>query len=112
MRFVLLFRECLNQIGWRKRKEHLDKVGILVQDDPVWQIAAEKQAKDGVPEYPWNTLLEDYDMYDERRQRQLNENMDEYGEEEMEEEDVGGEGGEDEMFEGEYGEEEQEEMSV
>ena len=76
----------------------------------MWQIAAEKQAKDGVPEYPWNTF-EDYDMYDERRSRQ-HDNMEEYGEEEQDEEELGGEGGENEIFEGEYGEEEQEEMSV
>lgn len=29
LRFVLLYRECLNEHGWLKRREHYAKAGIL-----------------------------------------------------------------------------------
>lgn len=32
LRFVLLYRECLNEYGWLKRRDHYQKAGILEQD--------------------------------------------------------------------------------
>ena len=29
LRFVLLYRECLNEYGWLKRRDHFKKAGIL-----------------------------------------------------------------------------------
>jgi hypothetical protein len=33
LRFVLLYRECLNEYGWLKRRDHYYKAGILDQDE-------------------------------------------------------------------------------
>lgn len=32
LRFVLLYRECLNEYGWLKRRDHHLKAGILHED--------------------------------------------------------------------------------
>ena len=29
LKFILLYRECLNEYGWLKRREHFDKTGLL-----------------------------------------------------------------------------------
>lgn len=33
LRFVLLYRECLNEYGWLKRRDHYMKAGYLESDD-------------------------------------------------------------------------------
>ena len=33
IRFVLLYRECLNEYGWLKRRDHFMKAGILNEDE-------------------------------------------------------------------------------
>ena len=39
LRFILLYRDCLNEIGWQKRREHFIKCGIpLSEDETYWQI--------------------------------------------------------------------------
>lgn len=35
MRFVLLYRECLNEFGWVKRHELMQRIGIRQDDDPI-----------------------------------------------------------------------------
>lgn len=35
MRFVLLYRECLNEYGWVKRHEMMKQIGISQDEDPV-----------------------------------------------------------------------------
>jgi hypothetical protein len=29
LKFILLYRECLNEYGWLKRRDHYEKAGIL-----------------------------------------------------------------------------------
>ena len=33
MKFVVLYRECLNEQGWKIRREHIIKAGIRLKDD-------------------------------------------------------------------------------
>lgn len=46
VRFVMLYRECVNEFGWLKRRETLRKAGVSEEDDPVVGEfkAAEEQA--------------------------------------------------------------------
>jgi len=41
-------------MGWRKRKELLEKVDIPEDEDTAWHLAREKELAEGVPETPWN----------------------------------------------------------
>ena len=37
MKFVLMYRQCLNEVGWYKRREHLLKCGISdLRQDEIW----------------------------------------------------------------------------
>jgi hypothetical protein len=38
LKFVLMFRDCMNQLGWQKRKSYLNKAGLL-ESDPMFMIA-------------------------------------------------------------------------
>ena len=51
VKFVLLYRDCMNALGWQKRRTYLNKAGMLDQDKMV-EIAKIEQEK-GVPEMPW-----------------------------------------------------------
>ena len=129
-KFVLLFRECMNQKGWIKRREYQVKASITLGQDPVWAEAKLKQHQNGVPEMPWKSVEEKFtdqhksEQYSQEEEKESfddggrhldasededmddqpdDEEMHEYGEEEMEEY---GEEGEAEMYEHEYGEEE------
>ena len=99
-KFVLMFRECMNQKGWIKRREFQIKSGIKMDEDPIWQYVEEKTQLEGVPDMPWFDRDEEYleeqtksVMYGHDNDSQEDHKMDsdkskkeeEYGEEEMEE---------------------------
>lgn len=67
-KFVFLYRECMNQKGWHKRREFQLKAGMSLDDDPVWLLAHNKEKNEGVPEMPWidkNEGKADDDIEDE-----------------------------------------------
>lgn len=108
LRFIILFRECLNDLGWQKRREQYQKSDL--ETDDLYQRIKEKEMTD--PEATKNDFqMKKYrkteEQKDEEEDQEAEENEEEYGEEEMEEQ---GEEGENEMFEGEFGEDEMEEM--
>ena len=35
LRFIMLYRDCLNDIGWQKRREHFIKCGIPLSHDKL-----------------------------------------------------------------------------
>jgi len=46
LRFVLLYRECLNEYGWLKRRDHYQKAGMLDQDDLINQLKKEEEEQE------------------------------------------------------------------
>jgi hypothetical protein len=50
---VLLYRDCLNEVGWAKRREFEIKAGIKMEEDDVWAKAFDKEEKEGIPDMPW-----------------------------------------------------------
>ena len=36
VRFVMLYRDCLNELGWQKRREHFVKADIPISEDLVY----------------------------------------------------------------------------
>ena len=55
LRFIMLYRDCLNEIGWQKRKEHYIKCSIpLNQDELYWSIR-EKEIEAGIA--PKNNMM-------------------------------------------------------
>lgn len=46
LRFVLLYRECLNEHGWLKRREHYAKAGILDQDEVLNRLKAQEEQEE------------------------------------------------------------------
>jgi hypothetical protein len=43
MRFVLLYRECMNEYGWIKRRETLNRAKITEEMDEILRILKEKE---------------------------------------------------------------------
>lgn len=48
LRFVLLYRECLNEYGWLKRRDHYQKAGILHQDEVINRLKAEEEREEAL----------------------------------------------------------------
>ena len=46
LRFVLLYRECLNEYGWLKRRDHYVKAGILDQDELLNKLKSEEEKEE------------------------------------------------------------------
>lgn len=46
LRFVLLYRECLNEQGWLKRREHYSKAGILDKDEILNKLRSEEEKEE------------------------------------------------------------------
>ena len=59
IRFVLLYRDCMNKYGWSKRKEQMGRANI--NEDSVWQAAYAKETNEGVPDMPWRRSIEAHD---------------------------------------------------
>jgi len=43
VRFILLFRECLNEYGWLKRRDHFQKAEMLDQDEVLKRLQKEEE---------------------------------------------------------------------
>jgi hypothetical protein len=37
LKFIILYRDCLNELGWQKRREHFIKSDIPINDDDLYQ---------------------------------------------------------------------------
>lgn len=46
LRFVLLYRECLNEYGWLKRRDHYQKAGLLDQDELINKLKKEEEKEE------------------------------------------------------------------
>jgi hypothetical protein len=46
LRFVILYRECLNEYGWLKRRDHYLKAGILDQDELLNTLKGEEEKEE------------------------------------------------------------------
>ena len=46
LRFVLLYRECLNEYGWLKRRDHHQKAGMLEHDTLLNKLKAEEEQEE------------------------------------------------------------------
>ncbi len=46
LRFVLLYRECLNEYGWLKRRDHYQKAGCLHQDEIINKLKADEEREE------------------------------------------------------------------
>lgn len=46
LRFVLLYRECLNEYGWLKRRDHYYKAGILDQDEVLNKLKQQEEKEE------------------------------------------------------------------
>ena len=128
LKFVLLYRDCLNQLGWYKRRDHMIKCEQNQDEQDHLILKKIERMKNEDKNKEWNEKL--YNMQNEEEDEKQNdehyepsqprdgdveeeeeENLNpDYGEEEEENlnPDYGDEGGEDEMFEegecgGEYG---------
>jgi hypothetical protein len=46
MRFILLYRECMNEYGWIKRRETLNRAKVPEEEDPVlYNLKLKEQAE-------------------------------------------------------------------
>lgn len=43
LKFVLLYRECLNEYGWLKRRDHYLKAGMLKDDDILNKLRLDEE---------------------------------------------------------------------
>ena len=48
MRFVLLYRECMNEYGWIKRREKLNRAKITEEMDEILRTLKEKETANDV----------------------------------------------------------------
>ena len=48
MRFVLLYRECMNEYGWIKRRETLNRAKITEEMDEILKTLKEKETANDV----------------------------------------------------------------
>ncbi len=48
MRFVLLYRECMNEYGWIKRRETLNRAKITEEMDEILRTLKEKETANDV----------------------------------------------------------------
>ena len=46
MRFVLLYRECLNEFGWLKRSETYARAGMLQEDTLLLSLKKQEEEQD------------------------------------------------------------------
>jgi hypothetical protein len=46
LRFVILYRECLNEYGWLKRRDHYLKAGMLDQDEILNKLKKDEEKED------------------------------------------------------------------
>ena len=46
LRFVLLFRDCLNEFGWFKRRDHFVKAEMLEEDEVLQKLKKEEEANE------------------------------------------------------------------
>lgn len=46
LRFVLLYRECLNEYGWLKRRDHYMKAGCLEMDDLLNKLKIKEELEE------------------------------------------------------------------
>jgi hypothetical protein len=114
IRFMILYRECLNELGWQKRRDQFQKSDLNTDD--LYQKIKEKEMTD--PEAIRNDFsykkYRKHDMMMQEHKEPEDEEMEEmdemegeeYGEEGEEEMEEPNEQGEHEMFEDEFGEDE------
>jgi hypothetical protein len=43
LRFVLLYRECINEFGWLKRSETIARAGMLHEDSLLKELKAQEE---------------------------------------------------------------------
>ena len=46
LRFVLLYRECLNEFGWLKRRDTFAKAGMLAEDSVLQELKKQEEEQD------------------------------------------------------------------
>jgi len=64
LRFVLLYRECMNEYGWIKRRETLNRAKVTEEmDDILWQLKTKETAGEQVPEEASEESKTDQDIY-------------------------------------------------
>lgn len=44
-RFVLLYRQCLNEVGWQRRREYFLKCNMSLEKDEVYVSVLSKEGK-------------------------------------------------------------------
>lgn len=44
-RFVMLYRQCLNEVGWQRRREYFIKCNIPLEKDDVYVNVLEKEGR-------------------------------------------------------------------
>lgn len=60
LRFVLLYRSCLNKIGWDRRRDHYKRADMLSEDHKLNElIAKHKNVEEEAKEDPKNTPVKD-----------------------------------------------------
>lgn len=50
MRFILLYRECMNEYGWIKRRETLNRAKVPEEEDPVLFNLKQKELAENINE--------------------------------------------------------------
>jgi hypothetical protein len=48
LRFIILYRECLNEYGWLKRRDHYMKVEMLDQDKVLNKLKAKEEEEEKI----------------------------------------------------------------
>jgi hypothetical protein len=64
LRFIILFRECLNNIGWQKRREHYIKCGIPLSQDRLLVKVRQQEDEMNDEEYYREEANENTNTYD------------------------------------------------
>ena len=57
MKFVLLYRDCLNQMGWYKRREHMIKCCLNQEDQDAKLLKKIESFKNDKKYKDWNEKL-------------------------------------------------------
>ena len=46
LKFIMLYRDCLNELGWQKRREHFIKTDIPQNEDEIYMKIKEQEFAD------------------------------------------------------------------
>lgn len=46
LRFAFLYRECINEYAWLKRRDHYLKAGILAEDEVLNRLKQEEEKEE------------------------------------------------------------------